>query len=306
MGIEKGDDAAVYRLWDDVALIQTVDFFPPIVDDPYQFGGIAAANALSDVYAMGGRPILALNIVGFPSELSKDILVAILKGGYDKAAEAGVLIVGGHTIEDPEPKYGLSVTGLIKPGDEITNAGAMSGDALVLTKPIGTGIITTALKQGKAEPEVVNDAIEVMLGLNAGASKAMVDTGVNAATDVTGFGLMGHLQSMMAGSGTSAKIYWSQVPLISGLIDLAALGIVPEGSKRNLSSLSDFVGWDQSIPDSAQMILCDAQTSGGLLISVKKDRLDYLMDQLKSNAVAEPKVIGEVNSNSPGTIQVVQ
>ena len=306
MGIEKGDDAAVYRLGDGVALVQTVDFFPPIVDDPYQFGGIAAANALSDVYAMGGKPILALNIVGFPSGLSKDILVDILKGGFEKAAEAGVLIVGGHTIEDPEPKYGLAVTGLIKPGDEITNAGAIPGDSLVLTKPIGTGIITTALKQGKAGAEVVKQAIDLMLELNAGASRAMVKTGVNAATDVTGFGLLGHLQTMMAASGTSAQINQSNVPLIPGLLDLAALGTVPDGSKRNLSSLADFVEWDQFIPDTVRILLCDAQTSGGLLISVKKDRLGYLMEQLKSNGVAQPKVIGEVSSGSPGTIRVVQ
>ena len=306
VGIEKGDDAAVYRLGDDVALVQTVDFFPPIVDDPYQFGGIAVANALSDVYAMGGKPLLALNIVGFPAQLSKDILVDILKGGYEKAAEADVLIVGGHTIEDPEPKYGLAVTGLIKPGDEITNSGSLPGDILVLTKPIGTGIITTALKQGRAEPEVAKQAIEVMLELNAGASRAMVETGVNSATDVTGFGLLGHLQSMMAASGTSAQIYESKVPMILGLLDTVELGTVPDGSKRNLSSLADSVKWDQSIPVTVRMILCDAQTSGGLLISVKKGRLDYLMDQLRSNGVSEPKVIGEVKNGSPGTIQVVQ
>ncbi len=304
VGTQTGDDAAVYRLRDDLALVQTVDFFPPIVDDPYHFGAIAVANALSDVYAMGGTPLLALNLVGFPVGLPREILVSILKGGYDKAAEAGVLIVGGHTVDDAEPKYGLAVTGLIKPGDQITNSGAKPGDVLVLTKPIGTGIITTAGKNQAVDADVLAGAVAVMETLNKGASSAMGHVGVNAATDVTGFGLLGHLNAMMQGSGTSARLYWSKVPLLPGLWQLAEQGIAPGGTQRNLDSLGDSVRWHESLSHTVRVALSDAQTSGGLLISTPRDKLDVLLEQLERHGVAGAAVIGEVMEGKTWTIEV--
>ena len=304
VGIQTGDDAAVYRLRDDLALVQTVDFFPPIVDDPYQFGAIAVANALSDVYAMGGTPLLALNLVGFPVGLPREILVSILKGGYEKAAEAGVLIVGGHTVDDAEPKYGLAVTGLIKPGDQITNSGAKPGDVLVLTKPIGTGIITTAGKNQAVDAGVLAGAVSVMETLNKGASSAMGHVGVNAATDVTGFGLLGHLNAMMQGSGTTARVYWSKAPLLPGLWELAEQGIAPGGTQRNLASLEHSVRWHESLSHNVRVVLCDAQTSGGLLISVAQDKLDVLLEQLAEHGVAGAAVIGEVMEGKTWAIEV--
>ncbi len=304
VGTQTGDDAAVYRLRDDLALVQTVDFFPPIVDDPYHFGAIAVTNALSDVYAMGGTPLLALNLVGFPVGLPREILVSILKGGYDKAAEAGVLIVGGHTVDDAEPKYGLAVTGLIKPGDQLANSGAKPGDVLVLTKPIGTGIITTAGKNQAVDADVLAGAVAVMETLNKGASSAMGHVGVNAATDVTGFGLLGHLNAMMQGSGTSARVYWSKVPLLPGLWQLAEQGIAPGGTQRNLDSLGDSVRWQESLSHTVQMVLSDAQTSGGLLISTPRDKVDVLLEQLAGHGVAGAVVIGEVTDSKTWAIEV--
>lgn len=230
VGVSTGDDAAVYKLSARVALVQTVDFFPPIVDDPYTYGAIAAANALSDVYAMGATPMLALNIVGFPVSLPKEVLRRILKGGIEKAAEAGVLIVGGHTVDDEEPKYGLAVTGLVRPGKQVTNAGARPGDVLVLTKPIGTGIITTAGKEGRVPPKVLREAIRHMATLNHAAADAMVRVAVHAATDVTGFGLLGHLRPMLKASGATARITASAVPLLVGARALAERGIAPGDS----------------------------------------------------------------------------
>ena len=216
MGAETGDDAAVYRINDETALIVTVDFFPPITDDPYEFGAIAAANSLSDVYAMGGKPLIALNVVGFPASLDKEILGKTLQGGYAKAAEAECLIVGGHTVDDPEPKYGLSVIGVVEPGKQVSNAGARPGDVLVLSKPIGTGIITTAGKQGVVDPDVMAGAVETMAALNRPAAQAMQRVGVNAATDITGFGLMGHLKSMVRGSGVAAEVNLAAIPVLAG------------------------------------------------------------------------------------------
>ena len=301
VGLDTGDDATVYRIGEDLAIIQTLDFFPPIVDDPFQFGEIAAANAISDIYAMGGRPIIALNIVGFPVDLPKEILVDILKGG---AAEAGVLIVGGHTIDDEEPKYGLAVTGVIKPGHEVTNANARPGDVLVLTKPLGTGIITTAGKEGVAEPSLLNEAIEVMSILNRAASDAMVKVGVNACTDVTGYGLIGHLHSMIGASGVGARIRLDSVPILNGVWDLVKKGIIPGGTHRNLESVERQVDWHPTITEEAKILLCDAQTSGGLLISVPAERRDELVNELKANGVATIAVIGEV-LDEPKGIQVM-
>ena len=294
VGTETGDDAGVYRIGEDTALVLTVDFFPPIVDDPFSFGAIAVANSLSDIYAMGGKPLLGLNIVGFPVELPKEILAEILQGGYAKAQEAGCLIIGGHTVDDKEPKYGLAVVGLVEPGKQVTNAGAMPGDVLVLTKPLGTGIITTAAKQDKTDPEVLERAVEVMSTLNRGACQAMTSVGVNAGTDVTGFGLLGHLSSMMRASGTGAVLQLSSIPVIPGTWDLLEQGIAPGGTHRNLQSVSEGVEWHQDVGEAARLLLCDAQTSGGLLICVARDRLDALMREMEAAGVTGAQVIGQV------------
>ena len=293
VGLAERDDAAVYRLDDNLALIQTVDFFPPIVDDPYAFGEIAVANAVSDVYAMGGRPLLGLNIVGFPMELSKDVLGEILKGGASKAREAGLLIVGGHTVDDEEPKYGLAVTGVVKPGSQVTTTGARPGDALVLTKPIGTGIITTAGKHERAEASVLAGAVRVMSTLNHAASDAMVKVGVHACTDVTGFGLIGHLLPMLE-DGVCASIELGSVPLLDGVWELLEQDMVAGGTRRNLASADGRVGWAASLDENAKLLLCDAQTSGGLLIAVPTTDRDALLNELGSAGVETTAVIGEV------------
>ena len=294
VGVNTGDDAAVYRMDDDTALIQTVDFFPPIVDDPYAFGQIAVANALSDVYAMGGRPLTALNIVGFPVALPKDILGSILVGGADKAREAGVLIVGGHTVDDEEPKYGLSVTGVVRPGDHVTNAGALPGDNLVLTKPIGTGVITTAAKQGVAPEDVLETAVGIMAELNSAASQAMASVGVHACVDVTGFGLLGHLRGMTRASGVAASISFDSIPFIPGAAQLAEDGVAPGGTHRNLDSLQADVSWDDSMTDVQKILLADAQTSGGLLISVADEATGALLSALRTRGVETRAVIGHI------------
>ena len=306
MGSGTSDDSAVYRLNDSIALVQSVDFFPPIVDDPYWFGAIAAANSLSDIYAMGATPLMGLNIVGFPIGLPKDILGSILKGGADKMTEAGAIIVGGHTIDDVEPKYGISVTGLVRPGDQVTNAGAQPGDRLVLTKPIGTGIITTALKAGKSDEETERSVVKLMAELNKGASEAMVGVGVNACTDITGFGLLGHLREMVEGSGVGARIVLNDVPLIPGARALAEQGIAPGGTLRNLDSLRDSVVWDAEISDPVKVLLADAQTSGGLLISVSEEKAGRLMAALVEHGVSGARVIGDILDTPKGTIAVTR
>jgi selenide,water dikinase len=302
VGAETGDDAAVYRLSDDIALIVTVDFFPPITDDPYEFGAIAAANSLSDVYAMGGKPLIALNVVGFPASLDKQILGRTLQGGYAKAAEADCLIVGGHTVDDPEPKYGLSVIGLVEPGKQVSNAGARAGDVLVLSKPIGTGIITTACKQGVVDPDVLAGAVDNMAALNRPAAQAMQRVGVNAATDITGFGLLGHLRSMVKGSGVTAEINLSAVPLLPGTRDLLERGVAPGGTHRNVSSVNDVVRWDPDLTDDDHMLLCDAQTSGGLLISVPADKAAALVAALQEEGTPCAAVVGRITDGDAGTI----
>ena len=301
VGVNTGDDAAVYRMDDDVALIQTVDFFPPIVDDPYDFGQIAVANALSDVYAMGGKPLMALNIVGFPVGLPKDLLGTILIGGAHKAQEAGVLIVGGHTVDDDEPKYGLSVTGVVRPGCEVTNAGARPGDRLVLTKPLGTGVITTAGKQGVVSTEVLKTAVGVMGALNRAASEAMTSVNAHACVDVTGFGLLGHLRGMTRASGVSAEIRFSDIPFIPGATELAESGVAPGGTHRNLDSVEKDVTWDDRITHVQKILLADAQTSGGLLIAVHQDVVNDLLTALETRGVETRAVIGRVTSSAePG------
>ena len=304
VGTETGDDAAVFRLNDETALILTVDFFPPITDDPYEYGSIAAANSLSDVYAMGGKPLLALNIVGFPMDLPKDTFGEVLRGGYAKAAEAGCLIVGGHTVDDPEPKYGLSVVGIVAPGEQVTNAGAQPGDVLVLTKPLGTGIITTAGKQGQAPPEVLQKAVATMATLNKAACEAMLKVGVHACTDITGFGLMGHLQIMAQGSQVSAQVHLGQVPVLPGTRELLDQDIAPGGTHRNLKSVADSAQWHHDLTHRDQLLLCDAQTSGGLLISVARDKVEALLSELEAAGVSARAVVGEITEGPPGQIRV--
>ena len=294
VGIAAGDDAAVYKMSGDMAVILTVDFFPPIVDDPFAFGQVAVANALSDVYAMGGKPLLALNIVAFPVDLPREILGRILKGGASKAREAGVLIVGGHTVDDKEPKYGLAVTGIIEPGLQVTNAGARVGDVLVLTKPIGTGIITTAGKQRQVRQKVLDQAVEVMETLNRASSEAMMRVGVNACSDITGFGLLGHLRGMVEGSKVGARVSFSEVPLLEGVQELIDEGIAPGGTRRNLESVDGLVKWHSTIDESTRLLLCDAQTSGGLLISVPVDKRDQLLKELEAAGVETRAVVGEI------------
>ena len=306
MGAETGDDAAVYRLNDETALIVTVDFFPPITDDPYEFGAIAAANSLSDVYAMGGKPLIALNVVGFPASLDKEILGRTLQGGYAKAAEAECLIVGGHTVDDPEPKYGLSVIGVVEPGKQISNAGAKPGDILVLSKPIGTGIITTAGKQGVVDPDVMAGAVETMAALNKPAALAMQRVGVSAATDITGFGLLGHLKSMVKGSGVAAEINLAAVPVLPGARELLENGVAPGGTHRNVSSVNDAVTWDAALTDEDRLLLCDAQTSGGLLVSVPADRAGELVDALRDEGAPCAAVVGRITDRPAGTIKANQ
>ena len=284
--------------------MQSVDFFPPIVDDPYRFGAIAAANALSDIYAMGATPVLGLNIVGFPIGLPGEVLADILRGGADKMTEAGAIVVGGHTIDDVEPKYGLAVTGLVKPGEQITNAGMKPDDNLVLTKPIGTGIITTAMKAGRCDLETEQAAVTLMSELNRGASQAIVGVGVNACTDVTGFGLLGHLREMVAGSGVGAEVNIGEVPLIPGARDLAEAGIAPGGTRRNLDSLKDVVTWDADESEATKVLLADAQTSGGLLIAVASEKTEKLIESLAQHGVDGAKVIGRAVEGIGVTIRV--
>jgi selenide,water dikinase len=290
---------------EDLALVLTVDFFPPIVDDPWHFGAIAAANSLSDVYAMGGKPLLALNLVCFPKNLPVDILGEIMKGAAAKAKEAGVMIVGGHTIDDEEPKYGMAVTGFVQPGALVSNASARVGDQLVLTKPLGTGIITTAGKDGMADAATLTRAIEVMSLLNKASSEAMLDVGVNSCTDISGFGLLGHLQTMMEASGVTARVHFSRVPLIEGVWKLAQEGVAPGGTLRNLNSVEQVASWDTSISYEAKVILCDAQTSGGLLLSVSPDKVTDLLGALSWRGVGEAVVVGEVVDSGEWKLEIL-
>lgn len=294
VGAELSDDAAVYRLGDEQALVATLDFITPVVDDAYQFGAIAAANALSDVYAMGARPLFALNVVCFPRDtLPLEQLGRIIQGGADKAAEAGISILGGHSVDDPEPKYGLVVLGLVHPRRVITNRGARPGDVLVLTKPLGIGIITTALKRDAVSEQTLAQAVATMSTLNRAASEAMVAVGVSAATDVTGFGLLGHLAEILNASRVGARIEAGAVPLLPEVVELARAGYVPGGTRRNREALADFVQWGAEVDEAMRLILCDAQTSGGLLIAVPNPRRDQLLRELETRGV-HGAVIGEV------------
>ena len=269
VGNSTADDAGVYRLTAEIALVQTVDFFTPIVDDPYTFGAIAAANALSDVYAMGGRPVTAVAIAAFPQDASIEVLHDILRGGAEKAREAGINVIGGHTIKDDEPKYGLAVTGIVHPDRILRNSTAHAGDALVLTKALGTGILTTARRSDRIDDAALAAAIASMTTLNRAAAESLAGFDVHAATDVTGFGLAGHLLEMLRGASVGAKIEAHAVPLLPLALELAREGVAPGGSRTNLAqALAAGATFDASIEPALQLVLCDAQTSGGLLVAI--------------------------------------
>jgi selenide, water dikinase len=287
------DDAAVYRLDAGRALVATADFVTPIVDDPRSYGRIAAANALSDVYAMGARPLFALNLVSFPRELlGEGLLETILEGGADAASEAGIAIVGGHSIHDPEPKYGLCVIGEVHPERLVRNSGGRPGDRLVLTKPIGTGVISTAIRAGVAGGDAVAAAVASMAALNRAGAEAMLSVGVHAATDVTGFGLLGHLRELARSSGVAARVEAGAVPLLPDAEALAGAGHLPGGSRRNREDLGDTVQWDAAVPEVRRSLLCDAQTSGGLLIAVQPDRAAALVDALTAAGTPAAVIVG--------------
>lgn len=306
VGIDAPDDAGVFQLNRHTTLVQTVDFFTPIVDDPYDFGQIAAANSVSDIYAMGGIPVTALNVVCFPTKtLGTKILADILRGGLDKLKEAGVIVVGGHTVEDVEPKYGMAVTGIIDPKKVVTTAGAKPGDQLILTKPLGIGTITTALKFGKATKKAVADAVTVMTKLNARAAKVMTQIGVNAATDITGFGLLGHSFEMAELSKVSLVIHASQVPILKSAIPLAKQDIFSGSASRTLDFVKDELRFSPDIPEYLLNLFADAQTSGGLLISVPKKKTQQLLTALYQAGVKDATIIGEVYPPSKNKIVVV-
>ena len=298
------DDAAVYSLGDGRALVVTVDFFTPLVDDPYDFGRIAAANALSDIYAMGARPLFALNLLAFPRELlGEGIVDEIIRGGSDIAREAGIPIMGGHSVDDPEPKYGMVVVGEAQEDAVVTNAEAQAGEMLVLTKAVGTGIVATALKAEAAPPEAVSAAVASMTTLNRGAAEAMARAGIRAATDVSGYGLLGHLGTLLTQSGVAAEIEGASVPVLPGVEELIAQGHIPGGTRRNLEDLEDRVDFGDS-DETLRLTLADAQTSGGMLISVPKDRVQELLDDLQEEAPAVT-VIGRITAGAPGTIKIL-
>ncbi len=297
VGLDRADDAGVYKVTDDLAIIQTVDFFTPIVDDPYWFGQIAAANAMSDVYAMGGVPKTAMNLVAFPiKEMDIAILREIIQGGLDKMREADVVLVGGHSVEDKELKYGLSVTGFIHPDRVLTKKTLRIGDRLILTKPLGTGIINTAIKAALASPEIIGIVTHLMAGLNRKAAEAMASYSVHACTDITGFGLLGHLTEMVQGSGCGVRLDSKSVPVLPETISYAGTGLIPAGAYRNREFYQSTIHFDPSVDRVLQDILFDPQTSGGLLICVDTRSAQTMLDCLREKGVSEAAIIGEVVS----------
>ncbi len=295
IGLESADDAGVYRIADDLALIQTVDFFTPVVDDPYWFGQIAAANALSDVYAMGGTPKTAMNLVAFPAkQMDLAVLRKIIQGGIDKLTEAGAVLIGGHSIEDQELKYGLSVTGLVHPRRVLTKKNIQAGDRLVLTKPLGIGIVNTAVKAAMAPADLVQRATRLMAALNRTAAQVMARCEVHACTDITGFGLLGHLAEMVFGSGRGVRLFAGQVPVIPQALDFAAMGLIPAGAYRNREFREPMIVFETAIDRSLQDVFFDPQTSGGLLISVARRQADALVESLRDAGVGDAAQIGEV------------
>ena len=306
VGLDRADDAGVYKITDDIAIIQTVDFFTPIVDDPYQFGQIAAANALSDVYAMGGVPKTAMNLVAFPiKQMDLSILRQILQGGLDKMKEAGVVLVGGHSVEDKELKYGLSVTGFIHPDQILLKKNFKVGDQLILTKPLGTGIVNTAIKGGLASEKIIEFVTDLMATLNRDAADVMNDYPVSACTDITGFGLIGHLAEMVFDSRYGIKIWTEKIPIIPEAIEYAGMGLVPAGAYRNREFRESMVDFAPSVDILIQDVLFDPQTSGGLLICVEKESADDMVKSLKKKGVDNAAVIGEVLSGPEGRIVVI-
>jgi len=294
----------VYRIADDRALVVTLDFFTPIVDHPYDFGRIAAANALSDVYAMGGRPLFALNLFAFPRDLlGEGLAEEIIRGGVDKAREAGIPVVGGHSIDDAEPKYGMVAVGEIDPAAMLANDGARAGDDLVLTKPLGTGIVATAVKAGKCPAALLEAAVESMARLNRGTAAAAVDARAHAATDVTGYGLTGHLGVMARASGVSARIDAARVPVLDGVADLVAAGHVPGGTRRNLADAAPFVSYEGEVSETTRLVLADAQTSGGLLIASAPERTEGLLDELRAGGDIAA-VVGKITDGAAGHILI--
>lgn len=305
VGLERADDAGVYKVTDDIAIIQTVDFFTPVVDDPYWFGQIAAANALSDIYAMGGFPRTAMNLVAFPlKQMDISILRRILEGGLDKMREAGVVLIGGHSVEDKELKYGLAVTGFIHPDMVITKGNLKLGDKLILTKSLGTGIINTAIKGKQASEEIIEKVTLLMATLNSNAAEVMAKYPVHACTDITGFGLLGHLAEMVAGSGLGIELRADRIPIISEAFEYAGMGLIPAGAYRNREFREQMIEFSTFVKRNLQDILFDPQTSGGLLICVDRESADDLLDGLKKKGIDSPALIGEVVSEPTDKIIV--
>ncbi len=304
--MERAEDAGVFKLTDDLALVQTVDFFTPIVDDPYDFGRIAVANALSDVYAMGGKPLTALNVVCFPKDtLDFSILREVLKGGLDMMHEAEVILLGGHTVDDPELKYGLAVTGTVHPAKVVHNNTARPGDKLILTKPLGTGIISTAIKRGKASKAAVERIVKSMTTLNRAASEIMLGTGVRACKDITGFGLLGHAAEMVEGTGVGFVINAAEVPLFPEAKEYYDMGMVAGGLGRNREYRKHMVDFAARVPRYLRDILFDPQTSGGLLMAVPAAKATKLLKKLHSTGIAEAAIIGEVTVENKGRIKII-
>lgn len=304
MGYDTSDDACVYLITPQLAAIQTIDFFPPVVDDPYVYGQIAAANAMSDIYAMGASPQFAMNLLCVPSCLSEDVLKAILQGGYDKTAEAGCIITGGHSIEDHEPKYGLCVTGFLHPDLILRNNKAQAGDALILTKPIGTGILTTGLKAGLVDKQNYRILVDQMTSLNNKAKDAMMEVGANACTDITGFGLLGHSYEMASGSGLTARLSAGSIPLLPQAEDLALMGIIPQGMYRNMDYVSANLAISPGVSQSACDLMADPQTSGGLLISLPKAKANQLLSLLEA-FTPWARLVGEMVPHSGSILEII-
>ena len=305
VGYDLADDAGVFRLGPDLALIQTLDFFTPIVDDPYTFGQVAATNALSDVYAMGGRPITAMNILCFPAEaMDQSVALEILKGGFDKVHESGAALAGGHSVDDLELKYGLSVTGLVHPDRVITNAGARPGQVLILTKPLGTGVVATAVKGGLASPEAVKEMIETMTTLNRSAGESAWEFGVTGGTDVTGFGLLGHGGELARASRVGLEIDSAKAPLMAGALEYSSMGLVPAGTWKNQKFCEKSFRVGPAVSPELLSLLADAQTSGGLLLAVPPERVEEFLAQIRSQDAPLAQIIGRVTDGPAGVIDI--
>lgn len=305
VGLDTADDAAIYKLTDEIALIQTLDFFTPMVDDPYTFGQIAAANALSDVYAMGGEPTVAMNIVCFPSCYDLNILGEILRGGADKVNESGCLLVGGHSVDDQEPKYGLSVSGIVHPKKVLANSTARVGDKLILTKPLGAGIMNTAMKPGLVDEETSKYVVEIMAHLNKYAAKSFMKYDVNSATDITGFGMLGHTLEMAVASDVSIILKADKIPMMKQVVEFAEMGIIPEGAYKNMGYVQDDVKISENIPEAISDVLYDPQTSGGLLVSVPAEIAEEVAKDMINNGAICAEIVGEVVNKKEKYVEVI-